>query len=347
MAPRIRVLVVDDSAFARKVVREVLEADARFEVVGIARDGIDALEKITALAPDVVTLDLVMPNLDGVGVLRALRTLALPHAPRVVIVSMSEEDSELAVSALQLGAVDLVRKPTALATDRLFELSGELISKVVAAAAARPALAEASRPSLPLAAAPLVDIATTRRILVIGASTGGPHALTTLLGEISAKYPVPIAVVLHMPVGYTEAFARRLDQRCAIEVIEAYEGVELRPGRAVIARAGMHLHLTPGDPVRGRFEVTPLGKPHRPSVDVLFQSAAEVYGASALAVVLTGMGDDGLIGARALRAVDAPVLTEAESSCVVYGMPRSVKEAGMSTGEATLDRMARVIQKYP
>lgn len=345
-AKRIRVLVVDDSAFARKVIREVLEADARFEVVGIARDGLDALEKITDLAPDVVTLDLVMPNLDGIGVLRALGGLGLARTPSVVVVSMSEEGSDIVVSALQLGAVELVRKPTALATDRLFELSDELIAKVLVAAGAVPLLLEASRGPIAIPA-PLDLVApTSRRIVVIGASTGGPQALTALLGEIDGSYPVPIAIVLHMPIGYTEALARRLDERCAIEVVEAYEGVELLPGRAVIARAGMHLRFVAGDPVRGKLEMTPLDKPHRPAVDVLFQSAAEIYGASALGVVLTGMGDDGLLGARALRAAGAPVLTEAESSCVVYGMPRSVKEAKMSTGEATLDRMAQVIQRH-
>jgi len=344
MSARIRVLVVDDSAFARKVVREVLEGDPRFEVVAIARDGLEALEKIVELAPDVVTLDLVMPNLDGVGVLRGLRSLTLAKRPRVVIVSMSDEDSELAVSALQNGAVDLVHKPTALATDRLYELSDELRAKVAMAASAAVAL-DAAPPSARAVPRPSAQ-ASGRRLVVIGTSTGGPQALTRLLGAIPSNFPVPIAVVLHIPIGYTEALARRLDQSCAIEVVEAYEGVELRAGVAVIARAGMHLKITPGQPPRGRLDMLPLDKPHRPSVDVLFASAAAALGSACVGIVLTGMGDDGLAGARALRAANAVVLTESESSCVVYGMPRSVKEAGMSTAEAPLERMADELRKY-
>jgi two-component system chemotaxis response regulator CheB len=149
-----------------------------------------------------------------------------------------------------------------------------------------------------------------------------------------------------MPVGYTEALARRLDQASAIEVVEAYDGVELLPGRAIIARAGMHLKIEEGAPARGRLDLRPIDKPHRPSVDVLFESAAAAFGEHCVGVVLTGMGDDGLLGARALRAANAIVLTEASSSCVVYGMPRSVAEAGMSSAEAPLDRMAEEIQKW-
>jgi two-component system chemotaxis response regulator CheB len=344
-AKPIRVLVVDDSAFARKVVREVLEGDPRFEVVGIARDGLDALEKINELSPDVVTLDLVMPNLDGVGVLRELSRGALAVRPRVVVVTMSEDDSDVAVAALQSGAVSLVRKPTALATERLYELSSELREAVVAAAASKarsisqPLAAPSSTPPAPAARA------TARRLVVIGTSTGGPQALTNLLARVPADFPVPIAIALHMPVGYTEALARRLDRGSAIEVLEAYDGVELLPGRAVLAKAGMHLAIEAGAPARGRLELRPIDKPHRPSVDVLFETAAAALGDACIAVVLTGMGDDGLLGARALRARGAVVITETEESCVVYGMPRSVVEAGLSTARASVDAMLEEIQK--
>ena len=158
-------------------------------------------------------------------------------------------------------------------------------------------------------------------------------------------FPVPIVVALHMPVGYTEALARRLDQASAIEVLEAYEGVELLPGRAIIARAGMHLKIRDDRPARGHLDLLPLDKPHRPSVNVFLESAAAAFGEACIGVVLTGMGNDGLLGARALRAANAVVLTEAESSCVVYGMPGSVKDAGMSSGEEPLDRMAAEIQR--
>jgi len=341
----IRVLVVDDSAFARKVVREVLEGDPRFEVVGIARDGVDALERIAELEPDVVTLDLVMPNLDGVGLLQALSKLTIAKLPRVVVVTMSEDSSDLAVSALQSGAVALVHKPTALATDRLFELSDELRSVVALAADAASARSSLSRP---VAVRPLQPTSTAKgayRIVVLGTSTGGPQALTTLLPQIPAAFPLPIAIALHIPVGYTEALARRLDEASAIEVLEAYDGVELIAGRAVLARAGMHLKIRDGRPPRGHLELLPLDKPHRPSVDVLFETATTAFRGACIGVILTGMGDDGLLGARAMRGAGGVVLTESESSCVVYGMPRSVKDAGMSSGEAPLDRMLEEIQR--
>jgi two-component system, chemotaxis family, protein-glutamate methylesterase/glutaminase len=337
----IRVLIVDDSAFARKVVREVLQSDPLIEVVDIARDGLDALEKIAQLKPDVVTLDLVMPNLDGLGVLKALPSLALAKPPRVVIVSMAEDDSDLVVSALQNGAVDFVHKPTALATDRLFELRDELRTKVFLAAEAAGGPAQLAPEPLPW---PANVASLKRRIVVMGASTGGPQALTTVLGALPEGFPVPIAVALHMPVGYTEALARRLNQTCAIEVVEAYEGVEMQRGRAVVARAGQHLRVERGVPPVGRLTMQPYDKVHRPSVDVLFSSAAAAFGDRCVGVVMTGMGDDGLEGARALRAAGSVILSEAQSSCVVYGMPRCVEAAGLSTAVVPLDGMARAIR---
>ena len=197
-------------------------------MVGIARDGLDALEKIAELTPDVVTLDLL--NLDGVGVLRALAEL--PKRPVVVIVSMTDEDSEVGVAALQAGAFDVVRKPTALAMDQLYELGAELRAKVHAAARATGGTVRA---------APTRERVVPARlgtsVLLIGASTGGPQAITLLLRSLPEGFPVPIAVVLHMPAGYTEAFARRVDDESALDVLEARDDLEMIPGRAVIARA--------------------------------------------------------------------------------------------------------------
>ncbi|MGD0674805.1 MAG: chemotaxis-specific protein-glutamate methyltransferase CheB [Polyangiaceae bacterium] len=336
--PSVRVLVVDDSAFARKVLREVLSNDPAIDVVGIARDGLDALEKIGELKPDVVVLDLMMPSLDGVGVLQALRG---KPGPRFVIVSTSDEASPLAVQALQAGAVDLVHKPTALATDRLYELSSDLVHKVKMAASVRQPIEPATR-------APKADLVVAKStavgIVVIGASTGGPQALTRLLGELPRDLPVPVAVVLHLPVGYTGPLADRLDKACAIDVIEAHDGAVLRPGLAVIARAGMHLKIA-GAPrnARVRLDVAPVDTPHCPAVDVLFATAAETWGPHVLGVVLTGMGEDGLQGSRAIRAKGGSLLTEAESSCVVYGMPRAVAESGLSHRSISLDAMSAAI----
>ena len=342
---RIRVLVVDDSAFARKVLREALSRSEDLEVVGTARDGLDALEKIAELQPDVVTLDLVMPGLDGLEVLKSLAGAA--HAPRVVVVSMADAHSELAVAAMQAGAVELVHKPTALATDRLYELADELQEKVRIAAGAKPlSLREADRvgeEAVPAPPRPPPRHALSP-LVVIGTSTGGPQALTHLLTRLPVDFPSPIAIALHIPPGYTQALAERLNTQCALEVVEASEGLALRPGRAVLARAGLHLKLQGrGEACVARLDLEPLNTPHRPAVDVLFASAAQAWGKDVLAVVLTGMGNDGLAGATRVRAAGGRVLTEAASSCVVYGMPRSVDEAGLSDAQVPLEQMAEAL----
>ncbi|MES1206504.1 MAG: chemotaxis-specific protein-glutamate methyltransferase CheB [Pseudomonadota bacterium] len=328
-----RVLVVDDSAFARKVLRETLAVSTDLEVVGVARDGLEALEKIAELKPDVVTLDLIMPNLDGIGVLRALPP---EGAPRVVVVSISDGNSALGIEALQMGAVDIVQKPTALATDRLYEMSAELVAKVIAAGASRPRLGE---PALPRRVQPRPGGRT--RLVVVGASTGGPQALTRLLTALPADLPCGIAIALHIPAGYTEALARRLDEACAVRVAEASDGAELLPGHVMIARGGTHLRLrAEGSRVTAHLDQTPVDSGFCPSVDVLFQSAAAAVGPAVLGVVLTGMGNDGVEGARAIARVHGRTLTEAEESCVVYGMPRAVVEAQLSAGEAPIEGMA-------
>ncbi|MDQ2643469.1 MAG: chemotaxis-specific protein-glutamate methyltransferase CheB [Myxococcota bacterium] len=335
----LRVLVVDDSAFARKVMRDVLQAAPGIEVVGTARDGLDALAKIQELDPDVMTLDLVMPHLDGLDTLRALSGR---ERPRVVVVCMAEADSDLALSALEAGALDIVHKPTALATERLYDLSKELVFKVEAAAAAR----SSGRPARPVSAAAgssagVAPIGSPARDLVaIGGSTGGPSAITRLLKALPGDFPVPIAVVVHLPAGFTASFAERLDQECALRVVEATEGVRLTPGKAVIARGDAHL-LVQRDArgLYGSLSIEPSSL-HRPSVDQLFASAAAAAGERVLAVVLTGMGDDGFEGGQALHRAGASILVESEESCVVYGMPRVVQEAGLASGQFPIDEMA-------
>jgi two-component system, chemotaxis family, protein-glutamate methylesterase/glutaminase len=334
---RIRVLVADDSAFARKVIREVLSAESDIEVVGVTRDGLDALEKIDQLGPDVVCLDLVMPALDGVGVLQTLQ--ARPGGPRVVVVTTTPEDGERAVTALQYGAVEIVQKPTAMATDRLYEMGAELVAKVRIAARAR-----SPGPIAPVAGPPPSGPTAPVKLAVVGASTGGPQALMRVLPALPSDLPVPVCVVLHMPVGYTASLAQRLDDVCPMDVVEAHDRVLLRPGLVVVARAGMHLRLTrDGEAIRGRLDVSPLDTPHRPSVDVLFRSAAEAVGPDVLGVVLTGMGHDGEEGSRTIHRAGGFVVTEAEQTCVVYGMPRAVFEAGLSDRVVPLGGIAAMI----
>ena len=336
---RVRVLVVDDSAFARKVLRESLAACAEIEVVGIARDGLDALERIAELKPDVITLDLIMPNLDGMGVLRALHAVANP--PAVVVVSTADNDGELGIAALVAGAFELVHKPTALALDQLHELAGELVTKVLAAGA----VTRPPPPPVPVVHARHEPLAAVRTaIVVVGASTGGPHAISTLLRALPKTFPVPIAIVLHLPPGYTEAFAKRLDEDCALPVMEARQDLVLEGGMVVIARAGIHLRICArGDGWMAALDAAPADALHRPSVDVLFQSAADHVGAGTLGVVLTGMGDDGLRGSRSICAKGGRVVTEAESTAIVYGMPRCVFEDGISSAQAPIGGMAGLI----
>jgi two-component system chemotaxis response regulator CheB len=331
----VRVLVVDDSAFARKVVREVLAREPRIEVVATCRDGADALERIAELQPDVVTLDLVMPTVDGLGVLAALPATG---GPRVVVVSVSGVDTELGIAALELGAVALIQKPTALATDRLYDIGGDLVAAVLAAAQATP-----RRVTLPASTVAARRVAG-ERVVVIGASTGGPPALTRLLAALPADLGAPVLAVVHLPPEYTEAFARRIDATSPLTVREARPGAPLIAGEALIARGGQHLRIA-GRPGAATAVLAddPAGTLFRPSVDELFTSAAAVYRGGVLGVVMTGMGDDGTAGARAIVAAGGAVITETEASCVVYGMPRSVVVAGLSSGQAALEDLAPLI----
>jgi two-component system chemotaxis response regulator CheB len=340
----IRVVVVDDSAYVRKVIKQMLSRSPFIEVVGAARDGEEALEVVAQLNPDVVVSDLIMPKMDGIAFLR--EQMARKPLP-VVVLSITNEGGELALAALDAGAIDFVQKPTALATEKILGVRDELIEKVKAAGnvsmkrlhTALGSEAIAPDSSTPAVSAGLVDI------VVLGISTGGPQALKYLIPQLPADLPVPIAVVLHMPVGYTEMYARKLDEISKLTVKEAREGDLAEPGVMLLAAAGRHLTLqrrTDGSVV-AHLDTRPFDTPHRPSVDVLFQSAAENFLNRTLGVVMTGMGADGKQGAAWIKAKGGLVFTEAEETCVVYGMPRSVVDAGLSDRSERLDRMARAI----
>jgi two-component system chemotaxis response regulator CheB len=329
-------LVVDDSAFARKVIRESLSSSPEIQVLDIARDGLEALEKIVEVKPDVVTLDLMMPNLDGIGV---LRSLSGEHRPRVLIVSSSTADSALVAEALAAGAVDMIHKPTSHASDRLYEMRDLLVEKIRQTASAN--LSATELPVAPPTVA-TAKVATTTELIVIGTSTGGPQALARLLTALPATLP-PIAIALHIPGEYTAAMAERLDRSSALTVLEATDMIEMPFGRAVLARGGAHLEVrraTNGliGRVRERDQLL-----YAPSVDTLFKSAVETCGNRVLAVVLTGMGDDGLAGARAIRNAGGSVIAESERSAVIDGMPRVVRQAGLANDVATLQNMAEAI----
>ncbi|MEO6005662.1 MAG: chemotaxis-specific protein-glutamate methyltransferase CheB [Opitutus sp.] len=340
MAHVIRTLIVDDSAFARKVVREILSTSALVDVVGLARDGEEALEMTATLKPDIVICDLQMPKLDGVGfVRRQMRIRPLP----ILIVSSAAQDAAVVIEALNAGAIDIVQKPSALATDDLRAIRDELVQKILATVNAP--LDNLAPDVQPLTRATLVPASGKVAIVVLGISTGGPQALRRMMPLLPADFPVPMAIVLHMPVGYTALFAEKLNEICPLEIKEAQEGDHVQVGRVLLAPAGRHLTFkaTPAGHVVAQLTMQPLEKIHRPSVDVLFRSAAEVYHDRVLAVVMTGMGDDGTEGSSWIKAEGGTVLTEAESSCVIYGMPRSVTEAGLSDAAVSLNDMAQAI----
>ena len=338
MSEIVRVLVVDDSAYVRKVVSEMLSRSPFVEIVGVARDGAEALERAAELTPDVITCDLNMPVLDGVGFIRA--QMARAPVP-IVVISIAAGAGEQVLAALDAGAVDFVQKPTALATERLMEMADELVDKVKAAARSPRRVPPAARPA-PLAGHPSRG---TFDIVVIGVSTGGPQALKQLVPSLPADFPVPIAMVMHMPLGYTEMYARKLDEMAPLTVVEAQDGTPVAGGTVLLAPAGRHLKFRRDGQVRAHLDVLPLDTPHRPSVDALFHSAADVFGARVLGVVMTGMGSDGRDGAAWIKARGGCILTEAEESCVVYGMPRSVVEAGLSDAQVPLDQLAQAIME--
>jgi two-component system, chemotaxis family, protein-glutamate methylesterase/glutaminase len=336
------VLVVDDSAYVRKVVTQMLARSPFIEVVGAARDGDEALEMAAHLDPDVITCDLNMPLMDGVTFVReqmALRPVA------IVIISIAAGAGEQVLAALDAGAIDFVQKPTALATERLMDMAEELVEKVKAAALAPRRAVRAVVPVPQVAAASYAGRGAFD-ILVIGISTGGPQALKLLVPQFPADFPIPVAMVLHMPVGYTEMYALKLNEMSRLHVVEAGEGQAVEPGMVFLAPAGRHLTFRRDEGVvRTHLDLRPLDTPHRPSVDALFQSAAEVFDSRVLGVVMTGMGSDGRDGSAWIKARGGVILTEAEETCVVYGMPRSVVEAGLSDAAIPLDRLGPAIME--
>ena len=322
MSERIRVLVVDDSALMRKLIPAILARDSSIEVVGTAMDGAFALKKIEELQPDVVTLDLEMPRMDGMEMLR----LIMHRAPLPIILfsTHSKEGGYATLKALALGAVDFLAKPKDAAAGHLEEIADQLIAKIkVAKRAAKrklppvavkeelPKLTKGRRPALP-----------PRRVIAVGISTGGPNALQFMLSQIPSDFLSTILVVQHMPEGFTEMFAKRLDECCPLEVHEARSGDLLLAGRVLICPGNRHIMvrrmprgdmvvLSDGPPVNG----------HRPSADVLFHSVAQEFGLLAVGVLMTGMGDDGAEGLGAIKSAGGMTIAQSEDTCVVSGMP--------------------------
>lgn len=345
----LRALVVDDSAYIRKVVKQMLGRSPFIDVVGVARDAEEALTLVEELNPDVVTVDLIMPGMGGLGFIREqMSRKPLP----IVVVSIANETSQMVLDALDAGAIEFLQKPSALATERIFEMSDEIIEKVKIAGGVTMSTVKmpdqpGSSPSKP-EEQPARKVSPSKvDVIVIGISTGGPQTLKYLLPLFSGDFRVPMAVVLHMPVGYTAVYAERLNDMCALAVSEAREGDVIQPGRILIAPAGRHLTLRRdgSGAVQAHLNARPFDTLHRPSVDVLFRSAAETFGGRVLGVVMTGMGEDGKDGSGAIRTKGGIVIAEAEESCVVYGMPRAVVEAKLASRVVPLENMFSAIME--
>ena len=341
----IRVLVVDDSALVRRLIQTALVEATDIEVVGTARDGLDAIEKVDQLLPDVITLDVEMPRLDGLGALAEIRQRH-PRLPVIMFSTLTERGATATLEALSRGASDYVCKPsnTGSVTEGLASVRDQLVPRIRALAGMRrlaPTARLARPPETSSVRRPDARVAGPVEALLIGCSTGGPDALATLVAQLPADFGVPVLVVQHMPPVFTTMLAQRLDRISALTVREAVAGDVPRAGEVLIAPGDRHLRVEARDGgVRVAIDQGPQENFCRPAVDVLFRSAAAVYGGQCVAVVLTGMGHDGLEGVRLLAKSGASTYVQDEASSVVWGMPGAVAHAGLADAVLPLDRMA-------
>jgi two-component system chemotaxis response regulator CheB len=343
MSSPTRVLVIDDSALMRKLISQMLEKDPSIEVVGTAMDGEFGLKKIEELNPHVVTLDLEMPRMDGMETLRQI--MRKHRLPVIIVSSHSTEGASSTFKALALGAFDFVAKPRDGNSSQMADIAAELITKIKAASKSQPSR-NTSPSFVPVRVekAPHTPLAPPSKVVAIGISTGGPNALQECLSRLPADFPGTILIVQHMPEGFTEMFARRLNECCSIHVKEAQSGDVLQAGRALICPGNKHMRVRRmplGDVVLLSDEDRVNG--HRPSVDVLFKSVAQEIGSRAVGVLMTGMGEDGAEGLGILKAVGATTIAQDEASCVVYGMPKVAIEKGYAQRVVSLEMMPTTI----
>jgi two-component system chemotaxis response regulator CheB len=337
MTGPITVLVVDDSAFMRKALEGMLAADPRVKVVGVARNGEEAVQKVVDLQPSVVTLDVEMPGMNGLDALRKI--MEVRPVPVVMVSSLTMEGAQATIQALELGAVDFLPKQLDGIATNITGIQQELIAKVMAAANSSgkvrrpvtgrpvPSQMKANRSSLSSG-----TIVGTRgqKVVAVGCSTGGPQALLEILPNLPADFGAGMVIVQHMPKYFTKPFADRLNQLCRIEVREAKEGDVITPGVALIGPAGLHMRVVRRQATHAHVALAEdkEGLAHVPSVDVLMESVAQVYGERAVGLILTGMGHDGERGMRVIKGAKGRTIVQDEASCVVYGMPKAVVDAG-------------------
>ena len=346
-AKPIRVLVVDDSALMRKVIPQILETDNSIHVVGTAIDGNFGLKKIEELKPQVVTVDLEMPGMGGLEMLKEI--MRRHRVPVIVVSSHSTQGASVTLKALSLGAFDFVAKPADVST-RMQEIARDLISKIKAAAQSRgipiqtdfeaaiPTARPKSKPGAPK---------EPSKIVAIGVSTGGPQTLQYMLAQFPADFPGSIVVVQHMPEGFTDMFARRLDECCSLNVKEAQSGDLLQAGRVLICPGNRHVKvkkLPLGDIVL--LSDDPPVNGHRPSADVMFKSVADEFGPKAIGLLMTGMGEDGAQGLGLIKAAGGMTIAQGEQSCVVFGMPKAAIERGHAMRVVELDALSSTLQAH-
>jgi two-component system chemotaxis response regulator CheB len=344
---RIRVVVVDDSALVRGLLGEIINRQSDMQCVGVAADPLAARELIRAVNPDVITLDVEMPRMDGIDFLS--RLMRLRPMPVVMVSTLTERGAEVTLRALELGAVDFVAKPRIGVAEGLQRLADDITDKIRIAARAQvrrlPGVAPTEaggKAATPVGVAPMGRL-STEKLIFIGASTGGTEATKTVLTELPPDAPA-ILITQHMPAGFTSSYAKRLDSLCQIRVKEAVDGERLLPGHAYLAPGGLHLSVErSGANYVARVRDGEAVNRHKPSVDVLFESAARVVGPNALAVMLTGMGGDGAHAMRAMRDAGSYNICQDEASCVVFGMPREAIARGAAHEVLPLARIAAAL----
>lgn len=344
----IRVLVVDDSAFMRRVISDIINAQPDMESCGIARNGEEALTKISELKPDVVTLDVEMPVVDGLQALEQI--MRRDPLPVIMLSSLTQEGAEATMRALQLGAIDFIPKPSGTISLDIDKVADEIVRKIRVAAAARTKLTRLKPATFiepgPVPVKKKVLEGRLDKLVVIGTSTGGPKALYEVIPKLPPTLPAGVLVVQHMPPGFTRSLAERLDTMSGLRVKEAEQGDEILPGCVYIAPGDYHLkvyqfsgsgklgvNLTKDPPVAG----------HRPSVDAMFESVAKEFNSKIVAVVMTGMGSDGTEGCKKIKNRGGVVIAEDKSTCIVYGMPKSVIEARCADKVVPLPNIANEI----
>jgi two-component system chemotaxis response regulator CheB len=346
-ADPIRVLVVDDSAFMRKSMSGMLAREERIQVVGVARNGEEAVQQVRQLRPDVVTMDVEMPGMNGIEALKQI--MAERPTPVIMVSSLTVDGAQDTLRALELGAVDYVPKQLDGVATKITEIQTELIAKIVAAKQIGskvrflrvPLKAGAEVPGRALSSHS-ISVTRGQKIVAIGSSTGGPQALMEILPALPADFPAAIVIVQHMPKCFTKPFADRMNALCGLHVREACDGDEVKAGVILVAPGGVQLRVKRQSPLSIGVSLSPNVEQHihAPSADVMMESVAAVYGERGIGVILTGMGHDGLIGIKAMKAAKGRTIAQDEASCVVYGMPKAVVEAGCADKVVPLSHVA-------